>query len=238
MSKAGTVWVIFLALAIFVPANAQPAERVTDAVVGCYGKTVSVFHRGYGLFLRSLGYAMRMILLPRALSVRLFGFTLIYAIAKVVSVLTEDLFVVLGVVVRGLGAITGLCLSCPIGLMAVTNFLLSNGIYLTSVFLVSVSSFTPEVLSAYVHDFVFNFMEGFSDPWPTFMAIWPEIEYYMDLVEPLTGLSGMMQNTTQSLGALGSLLTLPLSIAANCVNCGGGFLNAVMYTEIGTRLCS
>jgi len=232
MRKGEAFAVILMAVALLSTAYAQPAQQAVDAVADVYYGVVSISHRIYELGMDLLSGLMRLVLLPRTLVEEFFGFTLMYAIVKAATVLVEDIFVVLGLFVRGLGAIAGLCLSCPIGLLAVTNFLLSNVIYLTSVFLVSVSSFMPDMLSAYVHDFVFNFIEGFNDPWPTLMAIWPEIEYYMDILEPLTSLSGLLQNTTQ---ALGSLLTLPISMI---VNCAGGVLNAVMYTTLGIRLCA
>jgi hypothetical protein len=75
-------------------------------------------------------------------------------------------------------------------------------------------------------------MEGFSDPWPTFMAIWPEIEYYMDILEPVTSLSGLLQGASDG-STLGSVLTLPLNLV---ISCAGGILNAIMYTSIGPRL--
>jgi len=233
--KIRALTVFFVTIALLSTAYAQPAQQAVDAVADVYYGVVSISHRIYELGMELLSGLMRLVLLPRTLVEEFFGFTLMYAIVKVTTVLVEDIFVVLGLFMRGFGAITSLCLSCPLCLMAAINFLLSNVIYLFSVFLVSVSSFMPGILSAYVHDFVFNFMEGFSDPWPTCIAVWPEIEYYMDIIEPLTGLSGMMQNTTQSLGALGSLLTLPLS---TIVNCAGGVLNAIMYTKIGTQLCA
>lgn len=228
MKKINAVFLI--ALVLLTTVNAQPAKEAVDAVANCYDETVSIAHRTYDLCLQLFHLPIRFVLFLRSVVERFFGFTIAYAITKVVTVFIRDIFVIFGLFMKGSGAITGLCLSIPISLLAAINFLCSNMIYLLSVFLVSVSSFIPEALSAYVHDFVFNFVEGFNDPWPTCMAIWPEIEYYIDILEPITSLSSLLGSAAQSLGALGSLLTLPIDLV---VNCAGGILNAIMYTKLG-----
>jgi len=231
VSKTKKIEAAFLiALVLLTTVNAQPAKEAVDAVVEIYYGAVSLAHRAYDFAISALRAILNMVLLPRTLFTNFFGFTLTYAITKVLTVLIEDIFVISGLLMRGLGAITALCLSVPITLLTAINFLCSNMVYLLSVLLVSVSSFTPEFLSAYVHDFVFNFVEGFNDPWPTCMAIWPEIEYYIDILEPLTSLSSLLGSAAQSLGTLGSLLTLPIDLV---ISCAGGVLNAIMYTKLG-----
>jgi hypothetical protein len=228
MKKIKAVFLIVLVLLTAV--KAQPAKEAVDAVVNCYDETVALAHRTYDLVINALKAMLRLVLSPRSLITEFFGFTITYAITKVVTVFIRDIFVIFSLFMKGFGAITGLCLSIPISLLAAVNFLCSNMIYLLSVFLVSVSSFIPEALSAYVHDFVFNFVEGCNDPWPTFMAIWPEVEYYMDILESLTSISSLLGDAAQSLGTLGSLLTLPIDLV---MNCAGGILNAIMYTKLG-----
>ncbi|MDY6985685.1 MAG: hypothetical protein SVE93_04690 [Candidatus Thermoplasmatota archaeon] len=231
VSEMKKIKAIFLiALVLLTTVKAQPAKEAVDGVVNCYDETVSIAHRTYDFAISALKALLRTVLSPRSLITEFFGFSITYAITKVVTVFIRDIFVIFGLFMKGFGAITGLCLSIPIGLLAAINFLCSNMIYLLSVFLVSVSSFIPEALSAYLHDFVFNFVEGCNDPWPTCMAIWPEIEYYMDILESLTSLSSSLGSAAQSLGTLGSLLTLPIDLV---MNCAGGILNAMMYTKLG-----
>jgi len=231
VNRARKIEAFFLiALVLLTTVNAQPAKEAVDAMAEIYYGAVSLAHRVYDLVLSALRAILRMVLLPRTCITNFFGFTLTYAITKVLTVLIEDIFAISGLFMKGFGAATALCLSIPITLLTAVNFLCSNMVYLLSVFLVSVSSFTPEVLSAYLHDFVFNFVEGFNDPWPTCMAIWPEIEYYIDILEPLTSLSSLLGSAAQSLGTLGSLLTLPIDLV---IGCAGGLLNAIMYTKLG-----
>jgi hypothetical protein len=223
---------VFIALALVTcltyPAVAKPADAVVDAAVSGYHMMTSATHRVYNLLLRALHVVYSALLYPRVIVTRVLGFTLTYALTKTLIVLTEDFFAIAGVFVKGAGALASFCCSAPLGLFVALNFIISNVTSLLSIFLVSVSSFIPAILSNYVHDFVFNFVEGFSDPWPTMIALWPEIEYYMDALQSITSISGAVSGTQQTTGIL-SLLSLPINVLLNLL---GGLLNAIMFTHI------
>jgi hypothetical protein len=221
---------VFIALSLVTclayPAAAKPA--VVDTVVSGYYAITSMAHRIYSLFLRTLHAAYSLMLYPRTVVAEALGFTVAHALTKTLIVLTEDFFAIAGVFVKGIGLLSSFCCSAPLGLFVALNFIISNVTSLLSIFLVSVSSFIPAILSNYVHDFVFNFVEGFSDPWPTMIALWPEIEYYMDALQSITSISGAVSGTQQTTGIL-SLLSLPINVLLNLL---GGLLNAIMFTHI------
>jgi hypothetical protein len=226
MNRLTVLVTLSLLTCLAYPAAAKPA--VVDTVVSGYYSITSMAHRIYALLLRALHTAYGLMLYPRTIIAESLGFTLTHALTKTLIVLTEDLFAIAGVFVKGIGLLSSFCCSAPLGLLVASNFILSNVVSLVSIFLTSVSSFIPAILSNYMHDFVLNFVEGFNDPWPTMVALWPEIEYYMDALQSITSISGAVSGTQQTTGIL-SLLSLPINVLLNLI---GGLLNAVMFTHI------
>ena len=185
---------ILLLLSAFAPAiffektaARQPGEKIADIASRTYHSATNLVKWVYHTFLDVL---IRILSWFKSLYIRTTAYIGISptALKTVFKVLVLDFFVVMSKFVKGGDLIISLINSALIVVLVAINFVMVNFISQISIFLTNITILTPEYMVDYWHDFIFNFMEGFSDPWATLVVIWPHIEYYQGILTSISDL--------------------------------------------------
>jgi len=232
---------ILLLLSTFVPVISQrtviaqqetPGEKIASITSRTYYGVTSLVKRVYHAFLDLLFLSL---LWLRSLYIRIINFVGISptaALTTVFKVLVMDFFTVLSKFAKGADVFTSLAIGLLLAVLLAINFIILNFVSLISLFLTDITILTPECLIDYWYDFIFNFIEGFSDPWPTLIAIWSEIEYYQGIIGSISALGSTIGQTVQEIAPLLFLMSLLSGLINLIVGPIAGLLNAIMYTRL------
>jgi hypothetical protein len=230
---------ILLLLSTFVPAISQrtviaqqPGEKIASITSRTYYSVTSLVKRTYHAFLSIL---FRILSWLRSLYIRIrtfVGISPTAALTTVFKVLVMDFFTVLSKFAKGADVFTSLVVGLLLTVLLAINFIILNFVSLISLFLTNITILTPGCLVDYWHDFIFNFIEGFSDPWSTLIAIWSEIEYYQGIIGSISELGSTIGQTVQGTSPLSLLMSLLSGLINLIVEPIAGLLNAIMHTRL------
>ena len=222
---------VLILLQITHPVVAQSSE-VMEITSDAYDGAKDVIRRAYHAIAQIILRFFNLFTSAYGRLFSLLGLSPLRILISVPAVLIEDIFDVFAFLAKVSGTLFSVVLALFLLMFTSLNFLLYNSVDVLSIFLGSTTSLTPEFLLLYSREFVFLFMEGFNDPWPTLMSVWPEVDYYRNLIGPLSSLTSTMSQIgggTTFTSILSILFLIPISLLVDVV---GGLLNAIMHTRI------